>query len=300
MKSFQTLTRQLALQADRKILDSEEAGYLRLDLSAHEKTNWATFALKKVSPFATAKRFAFTALAFYLVLFSLTNAQAYAKIALSSVQTSVQNYEDSKPAVLADKLEMDPWTGERHSENLLKPETDDAVEAASSTQTEPEDYLPVLSVPGSYENRIQIASLNINASIVEPVLGLEAIQNKDWTSLEDQIHSALGTGVVHFPGTAEPGQKGNAFLTGHSSNVLWEQSAYNTVFALLPKINIGDEILVTYNQSTYHYTVTDKKEVKPNDVSALKQGEGKTLTLVTCTPVGTALRRLVVTATLVE
>ena len=297
MNSFQSLTQQLALQADRKILESQEADYLRLDLSAHEKATWSVFALPRGFAFAQMKRFVFTALALYMVLFSITNAQAYTKIALDSVQTTLQNYEESRPSMSANKLEVDPWTGERHAENLLKTDTPNSVNVQTS---EPEDYLPLLSTPGSYENRIQIPSLSINAPIVEPSLGLEAVKNGDWESLEGQIQDALTSGVVHFPGTAEPGQTGNTFLTGHSSNVFWQQSAYNTIFALLPKINVGDEILITYNQTAYRYTVTEKKEVSPKDVSVLKQGDEKTLSLVTCTPVGTALRRLVVTATLVE
>ena len=297
MNSFQSLTQQLALQADRKILQTEEAAYLRLDLSAHEKAAWSVFALPSAFAFTQIKRFAFTALAFYLILFSITNAQAYTKIAVSSIQTSVQNYESTRPSIAATKLDLDPWTGERHAENLLNSES---TALASLASTEPEDFMPALSTPGSYENRIQIPSLSINAPIIEPSLGLEAVQNGDWESLEGQIHDALTSGVVHFPGTAEPGEKGNAFLTGHSSNVFWEQSAYNTVFALLPKISVGDEILITYNQTDYRYLVTEKKEVSPKDVSVLKQGDSKNLTLVTCTPVGTALRRLIVTASLVE
>lgn len=297
MNSFQAFTRQLALQTDRKILQTEDAEYLRLDLSAHEKASWTAFALPRISPFVAVKRFALTALVLYLVLFGITNAQAYTKIALASLQSSIASYQDSMPAKSISVLELDPWTGVRNTETLLNIEPSSEVSLANS---ESKDYMPILAMPGSYENRIQIASLNINAPIVEPSLGLEAIQNKDWESLEDQIHSALDTGVVHFPGTAEPGQKGNTFLTGHSSNVFWQQSSYNTVFALLPKITVGDEILITYNQTQYRYLVADKKEVSPKDVSVLKQGDGKTLTLVTCIPVGTALKRLVVTATLVE
>ena len=241
------------------------------------------------------KRFAGTALAFYLVLFSVTNAQAYGKLALANIQESWTTYESTQKVDPALALSLDPWTGARHAEELLKVDNESPI-----LLTQEEDFMPQLSTPGSYENRIQIPSLKINAPIVEPSLGLEALQNKDWESLEEQIHSALTEGVVHYPGTGVPGQKGNPLLTGHSSNVFWDKSAYNTVFALLPKIKVGDQIIVTYNRSTYTYTVTEKKEVSPKDVSVLEQGDEKTLSLVTCTPVGTTLRRLIVTATLTE
>ena len=45
------------------------------------------------------------------------------------------------------------------------------------------------------------------------------------------------------------------------------------------------------------YRVVSKREVKPNDVSVLDQPTTKRIaTLMTCTPVGTTLRRLIVTA----
>ena len=106
--------------------------------------------------------------------------------------------------------------------------------------------------------------------------------------------------MVHYPGTALPGDKGNVFITGHSSNVFWEKSDYNTVFALLPKIEEGDDIFVSYDQVDYHYRVISKKEVTPKEVGILEQGDDKIMTLMTCTPVGTVLRRLVVTAELIE
>ena len=291
MDQLHALTRQLAQQTDRKLLQLEEEDHLRLDLSAHEKVEWKL--PRKRSSFKGLKRFALSALGIYALLFSVTNMEAYGKIAFTNIQSAWHSYEDSRPVEPAQRLEMDPWTGERHAEELL--ETEEVFVQAQS-----KDYLPALTTPVTYENRIEIPSLGINAPIVEPTLGLSAVQNQDWEALEEQIHTALTEGVVHFPGTAEPGEQGNAFLTGHSSNVFWQQSEYNTVFALLPKIKVGDQILITYHQTQYVYTVTEMKEVSPKDVSVLKQGDDKQLTLVTCTPVGTALRRLVVTAELTK
>ncbi len=297
MNSFHALIQQLALQVDRKILEAEEADHLRLDLSAHEKAGTFALAWKQENVQSRLKRFVLAALLIYFTLFTLTNAQAYAKIALASLEGSIQKYEDQVPLQTGLSMDSDPWTGSKIAE-----------------QVEPEKPLSMLSyapdplsglalsigTPTAYDNRIVIPSLNINAPVIEPTLGLSALEAKDWKSLEDQIHGALLKGVVHYPGTAVPGQKGNAFLTGHSSNVFWEQSLYNTVFALLPKIEIGDDIFITYEQTEFHYKVTSKKEVSPNDLSAFQQTEGETLTLVTCTPVGTTLKRLVVTAELVK
>ena len=85
------------------------------------------------------------------------------------------------------------------------------------------------------DDRISIPSLNIDVPLVKPQLGLDSLKSQDWNALEEQIRSSLQKGVVYYPGTAEPGTRGNFFVTGHSSNFFWEFSKYNTVFALLPK-----------------------------------------------------------------
>lgn len=289
---FSTLASRLAFQVDRKILQLEEESYVRLDLSAHEA------ALLRVQPFSRFggfKRFAATALVLYLLLFSLTNAPAYYKILQANIQQSNLAYEEALQPVHLTSLTVDPWTGKTYVETPAEPTL--ALLPVGSTE---EQLLSLNLMPSTYDNRIQIPSLNVNAPIVDPQLGLDALEAKDWNTLEDQIRSSLLSGVAHYPGTAEPGKIGNAFYTGHSSNVLWEPSAYNTVFALLPDITEGADIYITQDQKEFHYRVISKKEVSPNDVSILKQGDQKILTLMTCTPVGTTLKRLVVTAQLVE
>ena len=282
--------RQLALQVDRHLLLTEEADYVRMDIPAHEHLKYAVLALREPRAWDGLKRFAIASLVIYFGLFSLTNAAAYSKIAISSAQTALQNYEASRPAETAKALSLDPWT-----QKILS--TSSSVATVTPVK---DDLAALLPIPASTNDRIVIPSLKINAPVVEPSLGLEALKAQDFTTLEEQIHETLLQGVVHYPGTAEPGQKGNAFLTGHSSNVFWEMSDYNTVFALLPKIEVGADLYVTHDLTEYHYRVIDKKEVQPTDVSALEQGSDYKLTLVTCTPVGTAFRRLVVTAELVK
>ncbi len=269
----------LAYLADRKFLALEEESYYRLDCGAHEKIRIPWFQVKpKESTLKSAVNFfALTALIF-LILFGLTNAPAYSKILLS--------YLPAANKVATEHLNT-------MADNTLKP-----IERA---EIQPENGIMPLNIwVASYEDRIQIPSLNVDAPLVMPKLGLDALKARDWPTLEDQIRSSLSEGVVYYPGTAEPGTKGNFFVTGHSSNYFWEISPYNTVFALLPKIAADADIYVTYKQNHYHYKVASKREVGPDDVSILKQGTAKEMTLMTCTPVGTTLRRLVVAAYLVE
>jgi len=116
----------------------------------------------------------------------------------------------------------------------------------------------------------------------------------------DSQMAAMAKGVAQFaiPGaSSHPGEIGNTVLSGHSSNDLLDGGDYKFIFAQLDKLNPGDTIYLNYKSIRYTYIVTKKQVVKPNDVSALVYNTNKPmLTLITCTPVGTSLNRLLVTA----
>ncbi len=118
---------------------------------------------------------------------------------------------------------------------------------------------------------------------------------------EKTFQSALLNGVVHYPGSSLPGEVGNVYIFGHSSDYAWSKGAYKSVFALLPKIKKGAEIKLTDSKGfMYTYLVTEQKVVGPNDVSVLAQDTAgkRILTLQTSYPIGTALKRYVVRAEL--
>jgi sortase A len=136
-----------------------------------------------------------------------------------------------------------------------------------------------------------------------PSLGIEVPVIYTTETTEKAYQEALINGVVHFPGTALPGEVGNVYIFGHSSDYLWSKGKYKTVFAVLPKIALGAEIRITDQSGMQHiYTVADKFVVEPSDVSVLSQNTDgkKLLTLQTSYPLGTALRRYIVTAELKE
>lgn len=145
------------------------------------------------------------------------------------------------------------------------------------------------------DNRIIIPKIGQNIPLVE--MGADNLQGENWAELETQIQEGLRNGVVHYPGTATPGQIGNVFITGHSSYYPWDKGQYKDVFALLPQLNVGDEYQVFYDQKKYSYRIKEKKEVYPSNVQVLQQPESEKIsTLMTCVPVGTALRRLIIVA----
>lgn len=105
-----------------------------------------------------------------------------------------------------------------------------------------------------------------------------------------------------FPGTAIPGDVGNAFITGHSVLPQFnDPKNYRTIFTKLPDLEVGDDVYVQLDDKTLHYTVLYSKIVEPKDLSVLSpiSPNGKNLTLMTCVPPGSSTKRLVVIASLI-
>lgn len=149
-----------------------------------------------------------------------------------------------------------------------------------------------------YENRIVVPKIGKNV----PLVDVEQGNNVDFDHMENIFMKELEKGVIRYPGTARPGENGNAFIFGHSSNFPWMPGSYNQVFALLDQLVYGDEIIVYYNQKKYVYVINQKEIVKPGDVKVLQRdnAEKKELSLMTCWPVGTTLKRMIVFAELKE
>lgn len=107
---------------------------------------------------------------------------------------------------------------------------------------------------------------------------------------------------MRYPGTARPGEAGNAFIFGHSSNYPWVISEYNDVFALLNTLSTGDDIVVYYDQKKYTYRITDRAIVDPGDTKVLsaRDPKKKEISLMTCWPVGTTLERYIIFGELVQ
>jgi sortase A len=106
--------------------------------------------------------------------------------------------------------------------------------------------------------------------------------------------------MVQYPGTALPGNYGNMVVFCHSSlPQFFNPENYKTICATLPEIEIGDEILIDYDGVNFRYQVTDLVEVNPDDMAVLAQYyDSQYLSMITCVPPGTYLRRLIVRARL--
>lgn len=131
-------------------------------------------------------------------------------------------------------------------------------------------------------------------TIVIPKIGVKApIQ---WDVASGKVMDSLQNGTVHLAGTGHPDESNNTFITGHSSNYWWRGGDYNNVFALLPKLEGKDEIFIIYHGKIEKYQVKKSVDVKKNEVGPYVVTTKEQLTLMTCVPVGTNLRRLLIIA----
>lgn len=122
------------------------------------------------------------------------------------------------------------------------------------------------------------------------------VANVDSGNKDDYLEK-LKVGVAHADGTAFPGEGGHVYLFAHSTDYFWNVGTYNAVFYLLYKLVNGDEIDLFYKGNRYVYRVVDSKVVDPDQVQyLLRKTDSEFVTLQTCWPPGTALKRLLIFA----
>lgn len=105
----------------------------------------------------------------------------------------------------------------------------------------------------------------------------------------------LSKGLIHLPGSALPGEKGNVFISGHSALSRFF-NLQNVPFANLTNLKKGDQVLVEALGIKFKYEVSEIKVVDPNDLSVINAPDlqGRYISLMTCVPPGLNFKRLVV------
>ncbi len=148
-------------------------------------------------------------------------------------------------------------------------------------------------------NRVEIISpVSAQFGIVIPKIGANApiFPNVDASDPNTYL-PVLEKGVAHALGTVFPGVSGNIYLYAHSTDSFWNVGRYNAIFYLLKELVNGDQIYVYFNGVRHVYRVVNKLVVDPSEVNFLTENlPYEQLTLQTCWPPGTTLKRLMVFA----
>lgn len=158
----------------------------------------------------------------------------------------------------------------------------------ASTEASSSYIDPSTDVSVSKDPVLKIPKINVEAPVVYDLTTIK----------ESVVQSKLKNGVVHYPiagANALPGEIGNTVILGHSANDVFDDGSYKFIFLHIDRLNKGDTFYLNYNGKRYTYSVTEKKVIDPSQVKELVINNGKPMaTLVTCTPPGTALKRLLI------
>jgi sortase A len=124
-------------------------------------------------------------------------------------------------------------------------------------------------------------------SIEIPRIGLAAELNQG-ISL-----NTIDRGPSHWPGSAMPGQVGNAVVAGH-------RVTRTRPFRDIDRLVAGDEVVLTAAGIRATYVVNGTEVVTPDAMRIVDPTPTATATLFACHPPGSARYRYVVTADLVR
>jgi len=143
-------------------------------------------------------------------------------------------------------------------------------------------------------------SVSEDPVLIIPVLNIEAPVAYDVPNDNESTLRAMDNGLVHYciPGAcAHPGEMGNTVISGHRTNGIYQTGDYKFIFLKLDQLKVGDIIYANYKGKRYTYSVTSSEVVNPTDVhKVVRQADRPIMTLVTCTPIGSAAQRLLVHA----
>lgn len=98
-------------------------------------------------------------------------------------------------------------------------------------------------------------------------------------------------GMGHWPGTAMPGERGNAVYGGH-------RTAGPAPLYYVERLRVGDPIIILKGLRRVEYRVISKRIVKQTALWITHQSSGSILTLFSCHPRHSTKRRYVIQAIL--
>ncbi len=104
-----------------------------------------------------------------------------------------------------------------------------------------------LSFP-KYKVQAPIQWANFQDLFESSVDGYNFNKLKDTSSLESAVQKKLQEGIVHLGYTVQPGEIGNSYIVGHSSNFATVKSDYNTIFKPLELATKNGDEFIIYDQ----------------------------------------------------
>jgi len=136
------------------------------------------------------------------------------------------------------------------------------------------------------EDSLEIPKIEVSAPLI-------FVENRD------KVYKTLDNGVVHYPDSVLPGEKGQTIILGHSAPPNWPDIKYDNVFSRLNELEEGDEIFIYFEHQKYNYSVTNKFFLeRGEEVPEYLTNSDNMLVLISCWPPGKDIRRIAVEAKL--
>jgi len=150
-------------------------------------------------------------------------------------------------------------------------------------------------------SKIQIAQSKENYHLYIPKIGVSApiVLPKDDSN--QNILASLEEGVALYPGSQLPGETGRSVFLGHSSKATWYRGQYGYIFALLSKLQSGDEFYIVFKNKKLIYKVFSNDILTPEQTNELLSQTPKNESdaiLITCWPIGSSSMRTLIQAQL--
>lgn len=180
-----------------------------------------------------------------------------------------------------------PAPAQRQGPVVLAPPIPGVPVSAMQAQAQVIPQLPTRTRP--YTNwlqppdRLQIPSIGLDSKIIPLGTKFDPRGFIAWETAAFAVGYHRGSGL--------PGENGNTVLSGHISS-----PHEGNVFTKLPKVEVGDGIVVSTPDRQYLYVVADIKTVTPDAIEVLDPSDHAIATLLTCVPDGIYSHRLVVRA----
>lgn len=151
------------------------------------------------------------------------------------------------------------------------------------------------SIAQQSDNSLVIPELGISVPVIDSTT--DPLTVTDWSIIKKDLMRGVSLSIKR----AKPGESGTSVIVGHSSDLL--PHTYAAVFAPLGEAKTGQLISLKYHGKQYSYRVTNKEVVSPTDLKFFdfrlnQKGNRNQLLLITCWPILTTQKRLVVSATI--
>jgi len=137
----------------------------------------------------------------------------------------------------------------------------------------------------------EIALMSQGNLLIIPEIGVKV------PIVEGEDESALDKGAWRMPETSTPEKGSNTVITGHR----WKFIPPNEkTFYLLDKLETGDKFTIYWESKKYEYKVVSISIVLPTELSVLNPTADSVVTLITCTPLFSTAKRLIVVGELIK